>query len=143
MTGIAKQAVASKRFIVAILAAASVASATLAAHGEAMLSVTNLNALHGLVSLTALGNTDAGRAALASNFTITGDIQSGAANQPLLLSFPEQQQQALRDSLITGVAYELADGLGNKLGDAYQKTITADCKTSIFTSKLPAVARLI
>jgi hypothetical protein len=42
-----------------------------------------------------------------------------------------------------GVAYELADGLGNKLGDAYQKTIMADCKTSIFTSKLPAVARLI
>ena len=138
-----KQAAASKRFIVAVLAAASVAAAALAAHGEAMLSVTNRNALHGLVSLTTLGNTDAGRAALASNFTITENIQSGAANQPLLLSFPEQQQQALRDSLITDVAYELADGLGNKLGDAYQKTIMADCKTSIFTSKLPAVARLI
>jgi membrane-associated phospholipid phosphatase len=65
------------------------------------------------------------------------------AHQPLLLAFADQQQQALRDALITGVAYELADGLGNKLGVAYQTTILADCKTSIFTSKLPAVARLI
>ena len=138
-----KQAVASKRFVVPVLVAASVAATALAAPGEAMLSVTNLNALHGLVSLTTLGNMDAGRAALASNFTITGDIQNGVAHQPLLLSFPDQQQQALRDALIAGVAYELADGLGNKLGDAYQQTIMADCKTSIFTSKLPAVRRLI
>ena len=62
----------------------------------------------------------------------------------LLLAFADQQQQALRDALITGVAYELADGLGNKLGVAYQTTIIADCKTSIFTSKLPAgIDRLI
>ena len=105
--------------------------------------MTNLNALHGLVSLTTLGNTDAGRAALVSNFTITGEIQSGVAHQALLLSFPDQQLQALRDALITGVAYELADGLGNKLGVAYQTTIIADCKIPIFTSKLPGVARLI
>ena len=138
-----KQAFALKRSVVAVFAAAFIAAAALAARGEAMLSVTNLNALHGLVSLTTLGNTDAGRASLASNFTITGDIQSGVAHQPLLLAFADQQQQALRDALITGVAYELADGLGNKLGVAYQTTIIADCKTSIFTSKLPAVARLI
>jgi hypothetical protein len=138
-----KQAFALKRFVVAVFAAAFIAAAALAAHGEAMLSVTNLNALRGLVSLTTLGNTEAGKAALASNFTITGDIQSGVAHQPLLLSFADQQQQALRDALITGVAYELAAGLGSKLGVAYQKTISADCKTSIFTSKLPAVARLI
>ena len=119
------------------------AAATLTAHGAATLGVANMNALEGLAPITALGNTDAGRASLASNFTITGDIQSGVAHQPLLLSFTEQQQQALRDALITGVAYELADGLGNKLGVAYQQTIIADCKTSIFTSKLPAVARLI
>ena len=119
------------------------AAATLTAHGAATLGVANMNALEGLAPITALGNTDAGRASLASNFTITGDIQSGVAHQPLLLAFAEQQQQALRDALITGVAYELADGLGNKLGDAYQTTISADCKTSIFTSKLPAVARLI
>jgi hypothetical protein len=119
------------------------AAATLTAHGAATLGVANMNALEGLAAITALGNTDAGRASLASNFTITGDIQSGVAHQPLLLAFAEQQQQALRDALITGVAYELADGLGNKLGVAYQTTISADCKTSIFTSKLPAVARLI
>ena len=113
------------------------------AHGAATLGVANMNALEGLAPISALGNTDAGRASLASNFTITGDIQSGAAHQPLLLAFADQQQQALRDALITGVAYELADGLGNKLGAAYQTTIIADCKTSIFTSKLPAVARLI
>ena len=119
------------------------AAATLTAHGAATLGVANMNALEGLAPITALGNTDAGRAALASNFTITGDIQRGVAHQPLLLSFADQQQQALRDALITGVAYELADGLGNKLGVAYQTTIIADCKTSIFTSKLPTVARLI
>ena len=118
-------------------------AATLTAHGAATLGVANMNALEGLAPITALGNTDAGRASLASNFTITGDIQSGVAHQPLLLAFADQQQQALRDALITGVAYELADGLGNKLGVAYQTTIIADCKTSIFTSKLPAVARLI
>jgi hypothetical protein len=84
-------------------------AAALAAHAAAMLSVTNMNALEGLAPITALGNTDAGKAALASNFTITGDIQSGAAKQPSLLSFPGQQQQALRDAFITGVAYELAD----------------------------------
>ena len=119
------------------------AAATLTAHGAATLGVANMNALKGLAPITALGNTDAGRVALASNFTITEDIHRGVANQPLLLSFPDQQQQALRDALITGVAYELADGLGSKLGDAYQQTIMADCKTSIFTSKLSAVARLI
>ena len=47
-----------------------------------------MNALQGLVSLTTLGNTDAGKAALASNLTITGDIQSGVAHQPLLLVLP-------------------------------------------------------
>jgi membrane-associated phospholipid phosphatase len=119
------------------------AAATLTAHGAATLGVANMNALEGLAPITALGNTDAGRASLASNFTITGDIQSGVAHQPLLLAFADQQQQALRDALITGVAYELADGLGNKLGVAYQTTIIADCKIPIFTSKLPGVARLI
>ena len=98
-----KQAFALKRFVMAVFPAAFIAAAALAAPGEATLTVTNLNSLHGLVSLTTLGNTDAGRAALVSNFTITGEIQSGVAHQPLLLSFPDQQQQALRDALITGV----------------------------------------
>ena len=125
-----------------------VAAAVFAAHGAATQSVTNMNALQGLVSLTTLGNTDAGKAVLTGNLTITGEIQRGEANQPLLLSFPDQQQQALRDAFITGVAYELADGLGNKLGDAYQATISIrggmdDCKTSDFASMSPTVGRVI
>ena len=120
-----------------------IAAAVLAAHGAAAQSVTNLNALQGLVSLTTLGNTDAGKAALASNLTITSEIQSGAAHQPLLLSFPDQQQQALRDALITDVnAYQLADGLGSKLGDAYQTATSYTSKDDV-TSISPAVARLI
>jgi hypothetical protein len=120
-----------------------IAAAVLAAHGAAAQSVTNLNALQGLVSLTTLGNTDSGKAALASNLTVTSDIQSGAANQPLLLSFPDQQQQALRDALITDVnAYQLADGLGSTLGDAYQTATSYTSKDDV-TSISPAVARLI
>jgi hypothetical protein len=122
-------------------------AATLTAHGVAAQSVTNLNAMRGLASLSTLGNIDGGKAVLASNFSITGDIQSGAAKQPLLLVFPDQQQQALRDAFITGIAYELADGLGSKLGAAYQATTKHtsldNCKTSGFTSILPAVGHLI
>ena len=119
------------------------AAAVLAAHGAAAQSVTNMNALQGLVSLTTLGNTNSGKAALASNLTITSEIQSGAAHQPLLLSFPDQQQQALRDALITDVnAYQLADGLGSTLGDAYQTATSYTSKDDV-TSISPAVARLI
>ena len=129
------RALALKKIIIATIVCSA---ATLTAHAAAMLSVTNMNALEGLAPMTALGETDAGKAALASNFTVTGDIQSGAAKQPLLLSFPDQQQQALRDAFITGVAYELADGLGNKLGPAYQATTShtsmGDCKTLSFTA---------
>jgi hypothetical protein len=122
----------------------SLIAAALTAHGiAAAQSVTNMNALEGLAPMAALGNSLAGKAALASNFTVTGDIQSGAAEQPLLLPFPDQQQQALRDTLITGVAY----GLGNKLGPAYQATTSHtsmdDCRPSSFTSILSAVSRLI
>jgi PAP2 superfamily len=137
------------RILKGISTVSLIAVAALTAHGAATLGVTIMNALRGLVSLTTLGKTDAGKAALASNFTVTGAIQSGAANQPLLLSFPDQQQQALRDAFITGVAYELADGLGSKLGNAYQATTRHtplsmdDCKTLSFTSILPAVGRLI
>src|SRR5262249_35571599 len=127
----------------------SLAAAALAADAAAVLSVANMNALQGLAPVSALGNTDPGKAALASNFKITGDIQSGAVTQPLLESFLDQRQQALRDDFITTVAYELADGLGSKLGDAYRKEATnnppsgGDCKTLKFTSILPAVARPI
>src|SRR5438034_1103247 len=101
----------------------SLLAAAFTAHGievAAAQSLTNMNALEGLAPMAALGNSVSGKTALASNFTVTGALQSGAAKQPLLLPFPDQQQQALRDALISGVAYELADGLGSTLGPAYQ-----------------------
>ena len=60
-------------------------------------------------------------AALGSNFTVTGGIQTGAIRQPTLLPFAEQQQQALRDAFITdGNLVELTDGFGTTLGAAYE-----------------------
>ena len=111
-------------------------------------SPTNLTAIQGLVPISALSNTAAGKAALATNLEITAAVQDGSAKQPLLLPFPEQQQQALRDAYITdGNAYELADGLGTGLSRAYWSLTTFqssdDGKTSTFTSLSPAVALLI
>ena len=84
-------------------------------------SATNMAALRGLAPVSALSNSVDGRAALGSNFTVTGAIQTGAIRQPTLLPFAEQQQQALRDAFITdGNLTELADGLGATLGAAYQ-----------------------
>ena len=84
-------------------------------------SVTNMAALKGLAPVSALSNSADGKAALASNFTVTGAIQTGAIRQPTLLPFAEQQQQALRDAFITdGNLAQLADGLGTTLGAAYQ-----------------------
>jgi hypothetical protein len=128
--------------IVLILSAVLQASPTLAQ------SPTNLAALQGLVPVSALANTTAGKAALAANLTVTASIQDGSAKQPLLLSFPEQQQLALRDAYITdGNAYELADGLGTALSRAYWSRVTFqsanDGKTSSFTNLSPAVALLI
>ena len=77
-------------------------------------------ALRGLAPVSALSKTDDGEAALGSNFTVTGGIQTGAIRQPTLLPFAEQQQQALRDAFITdGNLVELTDGLGTTLGAAY------------------------
>jgi hypothetical protein len=111
-------------------------------------SPTNLMALQGLVPISALPNTEAGKAALTANLAITAAVQDGSAKQPLLLPFPEQQQQALRDAYITdGNAYDLADGLGTGLSRAYWSLTTFqssdDGKTSTFTSLSPAVALLI
>jgi hypothetical protein len=108
-------------------------------------SPTNLTALQGLVPTSALANTAAGKAALAANLAVTAAVQDGSAKQPLLLPFPEQQQQALRDAYITdGNAYELADGLGTALSHAYWSLVTFqspnDGKTSSFTSLSPAIA---
>jgi hypothetical protein len=80
----------------------------------------NLAAFKGLAPFSALPNTPAGQAALATNFAVTGGIQSGALRRPSLLPLAEQQQQALRDVFITGGDLaELADGLGSTLGAAY------------------------
>lgn len=84
-------------------------------------SITNMAVLRGLAPVTALSNTDASRAALAANYTVTGGIQTGTIRQPTLLPFADQQQQALRDAFITyGNVAELSDGLGTTLGAAYQ-----------------------
>jgi membrane-associated phospholipid phosphatase len=101
-------------------------------------SPTNLAVFQGLVPISALANTEAGKAALAANLTVTAAVQDGSAKQPLLLPFPEQQQQALRDAYITDAnAYELADGLGTALSRAYWSLTTFQSDLS------PAVAVLI
>ncbi|KAA0683685.1 phosphatase PAP2 family protein [Neorhizobium sp. P12A] len=83
-------------------------------------TATNLAVLKGLSPLSVLGKSQSGRAALSSNYTVTGGIQTGDIRQSTLLPFAEQQQQALRDAFITdGNLAELADGLGTTLGSAY------------------------
>ncbi|MCJ2068930.1 phosphatase PAP2 family protein [Methylobacterium sp. J-030] len=106
-------------------------------------SATNLTALWGLAPVSALSASQDGRAALDANLKVTGEIQSGAARQPLLLSLPEQRQLALRDAFITdGNAAELADGLGSTLGALYQtKARYPDSRT--FTNVAPSVAQLL
>lgn len=115
------------------------------AHGQ---SASSLAALRGLAPVSALQSTPAGRAALAANLAITIAIQRGTAHQPLLQPFAAQQQQALKDAVVTaGNAFELADGLGTRLGGIYQSltrySSSDDGKTSHFTSLSPAVAQLI
>jgi hypothetical protein len=127
---------------------AAILTAVLQANPTLAQSPTNLTALQGLVPTSALANTAAGKAALAANLAITAAVQDGSAKQPLLLPFPEQQEQALRDAYITDDnAYELADGLGTALSNVYWSLATFqspnDGKTSSFTSLSPAVALLI
>ena len=76
--------------------------------------------LTGLAPVSTLSRTAEGRAALGANYRVTGGIQAGSIQQPTLLPFAEQQQQALQDAFITGgnIA-DLADGLGTTLGDSY------------------------
>ena len=84
-----------------------------------------------------------GKAALASNFTVTGGIQTGVIRQPTLMPFAEQQQQALRDAFITdGNLAELADGFGSTLAAAYQARAHY-LDRERFTSISDAVAQVI
>ena len=103
----------------------------------------NLVALRGLRPAALLATTEAGRAALAANFTVTGALQSGTQRPPTPLPFAGQQQLAVRDAFITGGnAAELADGLGTRLGGAYQ-SLARYTTPREFTSAGPAVAALI
>jgi hypothetical protein len=77
-------------------------------------------ALKGLAPVSVLSKTDAGNAALEANYARTGGIQTGKIQQPTLLPFAEQEQQALQDAFITGSNLaQLSDGLGTALGSAY------------------------
>ena len=106
-------------------------------------SVTNMAAFKGLAPVSALSNSPAGRAALASNFTVTGGIQTGVIRQPTLMPFAEQQQQALRDAFITdGNLAQLTDGLGATLGAAYQARARY-LDRERFTSISESVAKVI
>jgi hypothetical protein len=94
---------------------------TLGAAAANAQTAANLNALQLLAPFSALLNTPAGKAALAANLKVTGEIQNGTSSLPALEPFPQQQARALRDAAITGSdGYELADGLGTRLGGAYQ-----------------------
>jgi membrane-associated phospholipid phosphatase len=111
-------------------------------------TATNLDALKVLLPFSVLLSTPAGRAALASNYVVTGSIQAGTANQPGLQPLEQQRQQALRDAYITGAnACELADGLGSKLAAAYQalarSTSADDGKTVTNTNVAPSLETLI
>jgi hypothetical protein len=106
-------------------------------------SAPNLSALRGLASISVLGGSEAGRAALDANLVVTGAIQSGTAPPPLLLPLAEQRQLALRDAFITdGNATELADGLGSRLGEVYQAKARYAADES-FTNVAPSVADLL
>ncbi len=106
-------------------------------------TVANMAVLKGLAPVSALANSADGKAALASNYTVTGGIQTEVIRQPTLLPFPEQQQQALRDAFITdGDLAQLADGFGSTLGAAYQARAHY-LDRERFTSISNAVADLI
>jgi len=102
------------------LKAGLLAACLLAPLAAAAQSAQNLAVLKGLAPVAALSRTPAGQAALAANFVVTGEIQTGAIRQPTLLPFDEQRRQALKDAFITfGNLANLADGLGTTLGSAY------------------------
>jgi hypothetical protein len=106
-------------------------------------TVSNLAVLKGLSPLTVLSKSANGKAALSSNYAVTGGIQTGDIRQPTLLPFAEQQQQALRDAFITdGNLAQLADGLGTTLGGAYVARAHYQDREH-FTNVSQAVADLI
>lgn len=118
---------------IALIVAAGLVAGLSAAPAQAQTAL-NLNALSGLAPFSALLNTSAGQAALASNYTVTGAIQNGTSSQPTLYStLAAQRSQAISDATLTTTnAYQLADGLGTKLGAAYQ-SLTSYKMTNLTT----------
>jgi hypothetical protein len=109
--------------ILKLISTIAVAALVLSGRAAEAQDGTNLAALRGLAPVSALSDSKAGRVALAKNLAITRAIQDGSAHQSLLLSFGAQQQRALRDAFITDANAEgLADGLGSRLGGAYQSS---------------------
>jgi len=107
-----------------------------------------LAALQGLVPFSVLLDTPAGQAALADNYRITAAVQHGTAGQPGLQPFQAQRERAIQDATITNSnAFQLADGLGTKLGGAYQSlsgyTSADDGTTTNSKNVSPAVATLL
>ncbi len=119
------------------------AAALFACYGASAQTASNMAVLRGLAPVSALAKAPAGRAALGSNYAVTGGVQTGALRQSLLLPFAEQQGQALRDAFITdGDLAELADGLGTTLGAAYSARAHY-LDREHFTNLSPALADLI
>jgi autotransporter-associated beta strand protein len=136
------------RFLNSVSTLAIIAAGTFAAGAAQAQTAINLNALQGLVPVSVLGNTAAGKAVLSSNYATTFAIQNGTDNQPLLLSFAAQEEKALQDATLTTTnAYQLSDALGTSLSQAYKSlttyTSTNDGLTVSSTNVSPAVANLI
>ena len=127
----------------AIVVSASIIG--LSQRGAEAQSETNLNVLRGLAPLSTLDQTDAGNVVLMQDFAATVAIQNGSAREPAGLPFPDQQEQALQDATITDAnAYQLADGLGSKLGDVYHSLTTKSGDQSQPPANIsPAVGNLI
>jgi hypothetical protein len=138
----------SMRVFACTIALAMIAGVTLSGAMADEQPTPHMESLRGLAPVSALGNTEAGRAALTANLIVTGRIQDGSARQPTLLPFAEQQQQAMRDAFITwGNADQLADGLGSELSAIYRAHTsyisTDDGKTSHFTNVSSAIGKLM
>lgn len=83
-------------------------------------STPEIETIKGLAPVSVLLNSDAGKAALAANYNVTGGIQAGTLKQRTLVPFPQQQEQALQDASITDINLtQLADGLGTTLAAAF------------------------
>jgi hypothetical protein len=141
--------------LIACLAITAVSG--LPAGGAAAQATANLDVLKGLAPVTILDQSPIGSKALEANYDRTGEIQHGTAQQPLLLPFAEQQQQALRDAFLpfppsppsptnhtnpneNSNASNLADGLGTALGGAYRSATGCTSSDDGNSSRCPNIS---